>query len=166
MAKPFEAAIRKAGLKSVMVAYGELEGIPLCFSRYLLTKLLREELGFDGFTVSDYLALQMMQQTLGSAENTGEIGKQCLEAGLDMELPDAYAFSSELREQIKRGELAEELLDQAVRILRQKFELGLFDVPMFQKDRETAQKEWMSLKEKADALSEDAAQGLHRTCTK
>ena len=75
-----------------------------------------------------------------------------------MELPDAYAFSSELREQIKRGELAEELLDQAVsRILRQKFELGLFDVPMFQKDRETAQKEWMSLKEKADALSEDAA---------
>lgn len=158
MAKPFEAAIRKAGLKSVMVAYGELEGIPLCSSRYLLTKLLREELGFDGFTVSDYLALQMMQQTLGSAENTGEIGKQCLEAGLDMELPDAYAFSSELREQIKRGELAEELLDQAVsRILRQKFELGLFDVPMFQKDRETAQKEWMSLKEKADALSEDAA---------
>lgn len=158
MAKPFEAAIRKAGLKSVMVAYGEMEGIPLCVSPYLLTKLLREELGFDGFTVSDYLALQMMQQTLGNIDNVGEIGKQCLEAGLDMELPDAYAYSSELREQIKRGEISEELLDQAVsRILRQKFELGLFDTSPFPKDEEMAHKERMMLKEKADTLSAKAA---------
>lgn len=128
IAKPFEAAIRDAGLKCVMAAYGEMEGVPLCANPVFLTKLLREELGFDGFVVSDYLALQMMQQNLGMAEEPGEIGRQCLEAGLDMELPDAFAYSAELREQVKFGKVSEELIDRSVaRILKSKFELGLFD---------------------------------------
>lgn len=131
IAKPFEAAIRDAGLKCVMAAYGEMEGIPLCSNPVILTKLLREELGFEGFVVSDYLALQMMQQNLGMAEEPGEIGRQCLEAGLDMELPDAYAYSAELREQVKFGKVSEKLIDCSVkRIIKSKFELGLFDETM------------------------------------
>ena len=57
-ARPFEAAIREAGLGSMMNAYHELDGVPCGVSREVMTGLLRDRLGFDGYTVSDYVAIR------------------------------------------------------------------------------------------------------------
>lgn len=127
-AKPFAAAAALEDLGCVMSAYGEINGIPLCANQTLLTKLLREELKFQGFVVSDYLAIHIMAETLGLENDPAEAGKQCLLAGLDMELPDACAFSSRLREMIKTGLVSESALDLALkRILIQKYRLGLLE---------------------------------------
>lgn len=127
-AKPFAAAAALECLGSVMSAYGELNGIPLCANHKLLSTLLRDELKFQGFVVSDYLATNIMAETLGLNNDTAEVGRRCLLAGLDMELPDAFAFSAKLRELIKNGLLPEEQLDQSLRrVLMQKYRLGLLE---------------------------------------
>lgn len=134
-AKPFAAAAALENLGSVMSAYGEMNGIPLCANHKLLTTLLRGELKFQGFVVSDYLATNMMTETLGLDAHTEETGRQCLLAGLDMELPDAFAFSAKLREMVKNGLLSEKQLDQSVRrILVQKYRLGLLENNLPDKD--------------------------------
>jgi beta-glucosidase len=127
-AKPFEAAIRLAGLRSVMNSYGELNGEPVCASKAILTDLLRDDLGFDGVVVSDYMSANGLVDALKTASLPEEAGMQCLSAGLDVELPAPYAYEAGLREAVKRGEFDEEIINRSVRrILTQKFELGLFD---------------------------------------
>jgi beta-glucosidase len=127
-AKPFEAAIRTAGLRSVMNSYGEFEGEPVCASKKLLTDLLRGDLGFDGMAVSDYMSANGLVDALKTAESPEAAGMACLSAGLDVELPAPYAYDAALREAVKRGEFDEEIINRSVRrVLKQKFELGLFD---------------------------------------
>jgi beta-glucosidase len=127
-AKPFEAAIRLGGLRGVMNAYGEWDGEAVCASKTLLTDWLREDLGFEGVVVSDYMSANALVDALKTAQTPEEAGMRCLAAGLDAELPAPYAYGPGLREAVKQGAFDEALIDRSVRrVLRQKFELGLFD---------------------------------------
>lgn len=127
-AKPFEAAIRTANLRSVMNAYSEYNGVPLCASKEMLTGMLREDLGFQGLVVSDYSSLDMLVDVTKTAENPVEAGIQAITAGLDMEFPDPYGFDAGLREAVKAGRLDAAYIDRALeRVLTLKFDLGLFD---------------------------------------
>jgi beta-glucosidase len=127
-AKPFEAAIRTVNLRSVMNAYSEYNGVPICASKELLTDMLRGDLGFQGLVVSDYGSIDKLVELTRTAENSTEAGIQAITAGLDMEFPAPYSFDSGLREAVKEGRLDEGYIDRALeRVLILKFELGLFD---------------------------------------
>ena len=127
---PFEAAIREAGLGSIMNGYHELDGVPCGSARWLLTGILRDEWGFSGTVVSDYFAVKMLFDYHHVARDRGEAAHQALEAGIDVELPFTDAYGSPLREAVARGDVPEALLDVAARrVLAQKFALGLFERP-------------------------------------
>ena len=130
-AKPFEAAIRKAGIRTVMNSYSEWEGRPVCASRKLLTDLLRGELSFDGLVVSDYRSVQrLLDDILATADDITDAALQCLTAGLDMELPDRLGYADGMTRAFAEGKVDTSYLDRAVlRVLTLKFELGLFDEP-------------------------------------
>ena len=123
----FKAAVEKAGALSIMAAYNSLDGIPCSCNKWLLTDVLRKEWGFRGFVVSDYGSVPHIQTKHGAAESRAEAAKRAIEAGLDMELPESHCFD-ELLALVKKGEISEELIDEAVRrVLRVKFWLGLFE---------------------------------------
>lgn len=127
---PFEAAIRRAGALSIMPCYSEYEGVPAHASKLLLTRILREEWGFQGYVFADYGAVAMLESFHRTAHDAAEAGKQALEAGLDLEAPGDYGYGQKLLESVEQGEVAEALVDQAVaRILRVKFLAGLFENP-------------------------------------
>ncbi len=124
-AEPFRRAIAEAGLSVVMNSYNEIDGIPAAANRWLLTDLLRGQLGFEGLVVSDYDSVTMLYKTYGTAATPGEAAAQALEAGLDVELP-SDAMTSQLRPLVDDGRLPEEVLDRAVtRVLELKARLGL-----------------------------------------
>ncbi|AIQ48635.1 glycoside hydrolase [Paenibacillus sp. FSL R7-0273] len=115
-AKPFAAAIKDAGLASVMCSFNKINGTPACESEYALTDILRDKLNFDGFVMSDYGA------NLSTA-------KSAL-AGLDLETPgEPYGkWGNQLLTAVQNGEVSEEQLDlMAGRTLTQMFDKGLFD---------------------------------------
>ncbi len=127
---PFAAAIREAGLASVMNAYHEIDGVPCGASRELLEDLLRGELGFDGVVVSDYFTLQTLVNYHQIAESESEAARRGLEAGLDVELPALAYYAEPLRQAIEAGRVPQAWVDRSVaRVLRTKFELGLFEQP-------------------------------------
>ena len=129
-ARPFEAAIRKAGLRSVMNSYSEYDGEPISSSKRLLTDLLRDDLGFDGIVVSDYTSINNLFYKNKTAESLRDAGVQCLKAGLDMELPNPDCYGQNLVDAVRDGELDETVIDRSVlRVLKLKFELGLFEKP-------------------------------------
>lgn len=129
-ALPFHAAIREAGLASMMNSYGEVDGVPCGASREILFDLLRGELGFDGTLVSDYFTIATLASYHRVAADKGDAARQALEAGMDVELPAADCYGEPLREAVVAGRVDAALVDHAVlRVLRQKFELGLFEDP-------------------------------------
>ncbi len=124
-AEPFRRAIAEARLQVVMNSYNEIDGVPAAANHWLLTDLLRGQLGFDGLTVSDYDSIGMLHQTYRIAPTPGHAAGQALAAGLDVELPSA-AMTGSLRSLIEDGTFSEEVLDRAVeRVLRLKEQLGL-----------------------------------------
>lgn len=132
---PFEAAIREAGLASMMNAYPELDGELVASSRRILTGLLRDTLGFDGLVVSDYEAILMIHTYHNAAESLREAGVKALNAGIDVELPTIACYGEELRAALEAGEISLETIDLSVkRHLEKKFELGLFDNPFVRED--------------------------------
>ena len=129
-AKPFEAVIRKSNIKSVMNAYSAMDGEPICASTEVLTNLLREDLGFNGLVVSDYMSIPRLVDPFHTAEDMTDAAIQCLEAGLDVECPVRMGYGSNLREAVKSGLIDEKIIDRSVeRVLTLKFELGLFEHP-------------------------------------
>lgn len=127
---PFQAAIRDAGLASMMNAYPELDGEVVAASRAILTKLLRETLGFNGLVVSDYEAVMMIHNYHCMVETRREAAVRALQAGIDVELPTVACYDAGLLEAVQAGELSLETVDVSVsRHLQKKFELGLFDNP-------------------------------------
>lgn len=129
-ATPFEAAIRLAGLGSVMNSYSEVDGVPVAASHRLLTTLLRTRMGFEGTVVSDYATVEWLHTRQHVADSPMQAGVIALSAGLDVELPNQYGFGENLEEAVASGLLAEEILDEAVRrVLVDKFRVGLFDSP-------------------------------------
>jgi beta-glucosidase len=127
---PFEAAVKEAGLASVMNAYNELDGVPCGASKELLTHILREEWGFDGLVVSDYFTVNQLMVYHQVATSKSEAAALALDAGIDVELPSTDCYAGPLREAIETGMLDIAVLDRAVRrVLRFKFQLGLFENP-------------------------------------
>ncbi|MBE6981486.1 MAG: glycosyl hydrolase [Ruminococcaceae bacterium] len=128
--EPFQKAVTEGGAMGIMPSYGELDGEPLHGSRRLLTELLRTELGFTGQVVSDYGAVSMLRSFHRVAKDCLEAGKRALYAGVDMEAPKMVGFGPELEEAVERGTVPESWVDTAVsRILRHKFQMGLFEDP-------------------------------------
>lgn len=124
----FKAGV-EAGAMSVMPAYGALDGLPCHTNRWLLTQILREEWGFSGYVGSDYEGVRRLVTHLRTAEDAREAARQAITAGMDVELPAGDCFH-ELVELVESGELDESVVTTAAgRVLRVKFELGLFDSP-------------------------------------
>ena len=129
-AEPFAAVIRDAGLATIMNSYSSIDGLPCAGSQAILTGLLREELGFQGTVVADYAAVVMLMEHHHVAANKGEAARQALLAGLDMELPSIDCYGEELKAEVEAGRVSQLAIDTAVRrVLRLKFQLGLFDHP-------------------------------------
>jgi beta-glucosidase len=129
-AEPFAAAIRDAGLASVMNSYASVDGNPCAGSASILNDLLRDELGFEGVAVADYFAVIQLMSHHRVAATPGEAGAKALRAGLDMELPGRDCYGDPLRPLIADGQLSMKVVDRAVRrVLRSKFLVGLFENP-------------------------------------
>ncbi|WKZ37399.1 MAG: glycoside hydrolase family 3 N-terminal domain-containing protein [Anaerolineales bacterium] len=127
---PFQAAIRDAGLASIMNSYPELDGEVVATSRHILTDLLRNELGFDGLVVSDYEAVDMIHYFHNAAADKSTAGRLALTAGIDVELPTIVCYGDPLKSALEAGDLDLETVNTAVsRHLQKKFELGLFENP-------------------------------------
>ncbi|WP_203546892.1 glycoside hydrolase family 3 N-terminal domain-containing protein [Mesorhizobium sp. AA22] len=134
-ARPFEAAIRLAGLGSVMASYAEFEGVPIHVSHEMLTKLLRGRMGFTGTVVSDYVGVGWAQTRQRVADTPEEVGALALAAGMDVELPQVHGYGQVLAGAVQIGKVSESQLDESVRrVLRDKFALGLFDNPYVAED--------------------------------
>ena len=129
-AEPFAAAIRDAGLASVMNSYASVDGLPCAGSPAILTGLLRDELGFAGVVVADYFSVSQLQAHHHVAATPGEAARIALLAGLNMELPAIDCFGEPLKAEVIDGRMPLAIVDAAVsHVLRLKFQLGLFEDP-------------------------------------
>lgn len=127
--RPFEAAIREAGLASVMNSYSEVNGQIPAASRAILTDLLRGRLGFDGVVVADYGSVAMTLERHDVATDRTDASVLAIEAGLDMELPEIDTFS-DLAATVTDGRVSQDDLDESVRrVLTAKFRAGVFEHP-------------------------------------
>lgn len=125
---PTFAAGVQANAHTVMVNSGDINGIPAHANHHLLTDILRNELGFQGFVVSDWADIKRLVQDWHVAANEKEATRMAVMAGVDMSMvPSDYSFADLLVELVKEGAVPQSRIDEAVRrILRVKFELGLF----------------------------------------
>ncbi|MDX3076170.1 glycoside hydrolase family 3 N-terminal domain-containing protein [Streptomyces sp. MI02-7b] len=143
----------QSGAKSVMVNSGAVNGVPATASTYLLTKVLRQQWGFKGVTVSDWEDVRALQTRYKIAADYPEAIALAVNAGLDMAMEPYFAkeWSEGLKTAVNRHLVPQRRIDEAVgRILRMKFELGLFEHPYVDAA-------------KADAAVNGADTGLART---
>ncbi|RZK38938.1 MAG: beta-glucosidase, partial [Hymenobacter sp.] len=125
---PFRAAV-KAGAQSIMTAYNSIDGVPCSANPYLLTDVLRQQWGFLGFTVSDLGSISGLVNNHHVAATAPEAAALAINAGLDDDL-SGYGYDKELLAAVQQKLVAPEVLDRAVgRVLRVKFEMGLFENP-------------------------------------
>jgi beta-glucosidase len=127
----FDAAV-KAGARTIMINSGEINGVPGHVNKHILTDILRGELGFKGFVVSDWEDIKKLVTTWRIAATEKEATRQAIMAGIDMSMvPLDYSFADHLIALVKEGAVPQSRIDEAVRrILRVKFELGLFEKPV------------------------------------
>lgn len=126
---PFEIGIRVGKAMSVMPSYNEIDGLPSHANEWLLERVLRQEWGFQGFTVSDYEAIAQLVSLHKVAADKDEAAVRAMQAGVDTELPDIDVYGR-LADLVRAGRISMETLDRTVaRILRAKFLAGLFDDP-------------------------------------
>tara|TARA_R110002094_G_scaffold32064_4_gene44753 strand:+ start:2042 stop:4315 length:2274 start_codon:yes stop_codon:yes gene_type:complete len=126
---PFEAAVKEAKALGIMASHGDLNGVASHGNPELLTGVLRDQWGFEGYVVSDSNDIARLFYFMNVAESPEAAAQMGLEAGIDIDLyaEDSYAYLPEMV--IKNPEL-EKLIDRSVRrVLRTKFILGLFDNP-------------------------------------
>ncbi len=132
---PFEACVREAGALSLMTAYNTLDGEPCTSSRWLLTDVLRDEWGFEGYVVTDYHSLAHLFELHKTAANAGEAARLAIEAGTEVELPRTNCVGELLAEEVRAGRVTMEVVDRAVgRVLAVKERIGLLDDPMADPD--------------------------------
>jgi beta-glucosidase len=131
---PFMAAV-EAGAGNVMTAYMDLNGIPASGNRWLFTDVLRGDLGFDGFVVSDANAVRSLL-THGFAADLTDAAARGLHAGVDMEMAVSDAAYAHLPEALDSGAADVRTIDASVRrVLEAKIRLGLLDMPYVDEDR-------------------------------
>ena len=133
---PFKEAIG-AGVMTVMANSGEVNGVPVHVSYKLLNDLLRKELGFDGVLLTDIKDIFKVYDEHRGAFSEKDATLRAIEASVDMSMAcNAFTFIYLMKELIDEGKITEERIDQSVRrILRLKFDLGLFDNPYPRSDR-------------------------------
>lgn len=126
---PFEKIIKETNIAAVMPSYNEIDGLPSHASRWLLTDVLRKEWGFQGATVSDYMGVKELVTRHSLAANDKEAALQAVKAGVDVETPDPLGYLS-LAELVRENRISVKEIDASVRrILKLKFEAGLFENP-------------------------------------
>ncbi|SEQ76522.1 beta-glucosidase [Hyunsoonleella jejuensis] len=126
---PFEAAVKEAKTLGIMASHGDLNGVASHGNPELLTGVLRDQWGFEGYVVSDSNDIARLFYFMNVAETPEDAAQMGLEAGIDIDLyaEDSYAY---LPEMVKKNPELEKLIDRSVRrVLRTKFILGLFDNP-------------------------------------
>ncbi|WP_181307506.1 glycoside hydrolase family 3 N-terminal domain-containing protein [Rufibacter sp. XAAS-G3-1] len=125
---PFKAAV-EAGASTVMINSGEINGVPVHGSKYYLTQILRNELGFQGVAVSDWEDVIRLHTRHRVAATPKEAVRMAVEAGLDMSMvPTDFSFYDHLVALVKEGSISEERINLSVRrILALKKKLGLFE---------------------------------------
>lgn len=126
---PFEAAVKEAKTLGIMASHGDLNGVASHGNPELLTGVLRDQWGFEGYVVSDSNDIARLHYFMNVAETPEDAAQMGLEAGIDIDLyaEDSYAY---LPEMVKKNPELEKLIDRSVRrVLRTKFILGLFDNP-------------------------------------
>ena len=130
---PFKAGI-DAGAWTVMSAFNDLSGMPATANHYTLTQVLRDQWKFRGFVVSDYDAVDELIEH-GVAADKAEAARRALTAGVDMEMVSTD-YVTTVAAQVKSGLIPKSVVDEAVRrVLRVKFEKGLFDHPYTDENR-------------------------------
>ena len=126
--EPFRACVEEGGARGIMSAYNSVDGIPASCNPKLLQDILKKEWGFKGIVVSDYGATEMVGNRHLLSETEDDALALCMNAGMDLQLANT---SDGLLEQVQSGKIPEKVLDEGVRrVLRLKFELGLFDEPL------------------------------------
>jgi beta-glucosidase len=126
---PFELAVKQGHARSLMPSYNEIDGVPSHANRWMLRDVLRKEWGFDGTIVSDWQAVRQLAGRHRVAAGDADAARLALEATVDVELPDVETYHT-LVAQVKQKKVPEASIDEAVRrLLREKFELGLFEDP-------------------------------------
>jgi beta-glucosidase len=126
---PWEAGIKKCGALGVMATYPAIDRVPTHGSEFLLTNILRNELGFKGLVLSEGGGLGTLSYNR-LVQNDKETGELALKAGLDVGISWEDGYLKPMIENVKEGKVSMELIDRAVRrILEQKFRLGLFENP-------------------------------------
>ena len=124
---PFQAA-QDAGVRTFMNSFNELNGVPATGNKFLQRDILKGRWNFDGFMVSDWGSIAEMIAH-GHAKDGKQAAEIAVKAGSDMDM-ESYMYIKELAELVKEGKVDEKLIDDAARrILRVKFELGLFEDP-------------------------------------
>jgi beta-glucosidase len=147
---PYRAAV-DAGVMTVMTSFNELDGVPATGNSFLLKDILRREMGFKGFVVSDYTSINEMVNH-GIVANDKEAGELALKAGMEMDLQGAVYYTH-LEKSLKEGKVTMAQIDDAVRnILRIKFKVGLFDNPYKFMDEEREKRVVFSQENQAAAL--------------
>lgn len=124
---PWQAGITKAGALGVMATYPAIDGVPVHASNWILTEILRNELGFEGLVLSEGGGIETIVYEGLAADQKGA-GPIALKAGVDVGISYEHGYMLGLNESLEEGLLAERFLNRAVRrVLRQKFRLGLFE---------------------------------------
>ncbi len=132
---PFEAAVKEAGVLSVMPSYNEIDGLPSHKNTWLLEKLLRQEWGFRGLVAADYNGIAELVSRHNVAVDRAEAARAALAAGVDIELPDPACYPL-LPQLVSEGKVSIAAVDKAVaRVLHAKFQLGLFENPYVDVER-------------------------------
>jgi beta-glucosidase len=151
---PFERAVKELPVRSVMASYNEIDGVPSHASPWLLNDVLRKEWGFKGAIVSDYFAVNELVTRHKMYADVKNAAERAIESGVDSETPDPQGFVH-LPELVRSGRVSQAAVDEAVRrVLRMKFESGLFENPY----ADAATAEAKTATPDAIALAREAAQ--------
>lgn len=135
---PYQAAV-EAGVGSVMASFNEVDGIPATANKWLMSDVLRDQWGFNGFVVTDYTGMsEMVEHGIGDLQT---VSARALKAGIDMDMV-SEGFLTTVRKSLNEGKVSQADIDQACRrILEAKYKLGLFKDPYKYCDPSRAKKE-------------------------
>lgn len=154
---PYKAAL-DAGAVTVMSSFNDLDGIPATANKFLMTEVLRDEWHFKGFVVTDYTSIMELLYH-GVAADTAEAAELSIKAGIDMDMQSGF-FMQELPRLVAEKKVDEKLVDEAVkRILKVKYQLGLFEDPYRYCSEEREKNEIMS-PEKLEAARDMARRSI------
>lgn len=154
---PFKACV-DAGALTFMTSFNEINGVPSTANKQLLTDILRKKWGFNGFIVTDYTSINEMVNH-GNVADDKDAGEKSINAGVDMDMQGAV-FYNYLTKSIAEGKVSIKTVDEAVkRVLKVKFQIGLFDAPykFFDENRE---KQTVFSKEHIDASRDIARKSM------